>query len=224
MPPVLPIVLYNGERRWRAPTTLAARLPPLPAFLKPLQPQMRYVLIDEGAYPDETLRGLPQNLAAAIFQAERLQTPAAIQDFVARLEAETRAPAFARVRRIVAIWLRAVLRHNRTYAIDLPELDDLQELNTMLSQRIEKWAKEYLAAGEQKGLQQGVLRGEARVLARILTRRFGELPGWVEAHLSAATEAQLEAWSDAVLDARSLAEVFAEPQGRPGGAPPPASH
>ncbi|AVR87329.1 Rpn family recombination-promoting nuclease/putative transposase [Thauera aromatica] len=228
LPPVLPIVLYNGERRWRAPTTLAALLPPLPAFLKPLQPQMRYVLIDEGAYPDETLRGLPQNLAAAIFQAERLQTPAAIQDFVARLEAETRAPAFARVRRIVAIWLRAVLRHNRTYAIDLPELDDLQELNTMLSQRIEKWAKEYLAAGEQKGrvegLQQGVLRGEARVLARILTRRFGELPGWAEAHLSAATEAQLEAWSDAVLDARSLAEVFAEPQGRPGGAPLPASH
>ncbi|WP_107219761.1 hypothetical protein [Thauera aromatica] len=46
-------------------------MPPLPAFLKPLQPQMRYVLIDEGAYPDETLRGLPQNLAAAIFQAER---------------------------------------------------------------------------------------------------------------------------------------------------------
>ncbi|MCK2128233.1 Rpn family recombination-promoting nuclease/putative transposase [Thauera aromatica] len=86
--PVLPIVLYNGERRWRAPTAL-------PAFLKPLQPQMRYVLIDEGAYPDETLRGLPQNLAAAIFQAERLQTPAAIQDFVARLEVETRAPAFA---------------------------------------------------------------------------------------------------------------------------------
>jgi hypothetical protein len=49
LPPVLPIVLYNGEPRWRTPTELSALLPRLPGFLAALQPQMRYLLIDEGA-------------------------------------------------------------------------------------------------------------------------------------------------------------------------------
>ncbi|MDY0072346.1 MAG: Rpn family recombination-promoting nuclease/putative transposase [Thauera sp.] len=38
LPPVLPIVLYNGKPRWHAPQQLAAPLPKLPAFLASLQP------------------------------------------------------------------------------------------------------------------------------------------------------------------------------------------
>ncbi|MFA7605206.1 MAG: Rpn family recombination-promoting nuclease/putative transposase [Rhodocyclaceae bacterium] len=75
LPPVLPIVLYNGEPRWRAPTTLSKLLPKLPGFLAALQPQMRYVLIDEGAYPPEMLAGLPHNVAAGIFRLEQPFSP-----------------------------------------------------------------------------------------------------------------------------------------------------
>lgn len=141
LPPVLPIVLYNGERRWRASVTLADLLPKVPAFLAPLQPQMRYLLIDEGAIPANTLARLPSNLVAAIFKLEQPQTPEAVQEVVSELEAATRSDEYATVRRIVAIWIRAALIRNRKYPILLPELDDLQELRIMLSQRIEQWCQ-----------------------------------------------------------------------------------
>lgn len=219
LPPVLPIVLYNGESRWRAPTSLAALLPKVPAFLAPLQPQMEYVLIDEGAYPASALSALPKNLVAAIFKLEQPQHPAEVQRILAEVLEATKGPEYVQVRRIIALWIRAALNRNRGYPIPLPELDDLQELSVMLSQRIEEWAKAYMASGEEKGLEkgleQGLLKGEARMLGRLLSRRFGELPAWVEQRLNEATEAQLSAWSDVVLDAQSLAAVFAEP---------PASH
>jgi len=223
LPPVLPIVLYNGERRWRAPVSLAELLPKPPAFLAPLQPQMRYLLIDEGAIPAETLARLPLNLVAAIFKLEQPQTPEAVQALVTELEAATRSDEYADVRRIVAIWIRAALIRNRKYPILLPELDDLQELRIMLSQRIEQWAEGYLATGRKEGRKEGHkegrvegrLEGEIGVLTRQLTRRFGALPTWAENRLNAATEEALAEWADAVLDASSLADVLG---------PPPADH
>jgi len=217
LPPVLPIVLYNGEPRWRAPTELSALLPKLPGFLAPLQPQMRYLLIDEGAYAEDTLAALSHNLAAVIFRLEQPQTPAAVQSIIAELEARTRGEAYRTIRRVITLWLRALLRRNKKYPIELPELEDLQELRVMLSQRIEQWAEAYIATGREEGLErglaQGVLQGEARLLGRLLTRRFGELPAWVERRLNEAKEAELANWSEAVLDARSLGEIFTEPPG-----------
>ena len=219
LPPVLPIVLYNGERRWRAPISLAELLPKPPAFLAPLQPQMRYLLIDEGAIPAETLARLPRNLVAAIFKLEQPQTPDAVQALVTEIEAATRSEEYADVRRIVAIWIRAALIRNRKYPILLPELDDLQELRIMLSQRIEQWAEGYLAAGRKEGRlegrSEGRLEGEIAVLARLLTRRFGALPTWADTRLNAATKQDLAQWTDAVLEAASLTDVLG---------PPPADH
>ena len=139
---------------------------------------------------------------------------AQMRRIVAEVEAATREPEYATVRRVIAIWLRAALRRNRKSPILLPELDDLQELKIMLSQRIEKWAKEFEAEGEKKGRMEGRMEGEVRMLERQLTRRFGELPSWIRQRLSSASEAQLEHWSEAVLDAESLTAIFGEPPSR----------
>ena len=154
------------------------------------------------------------NLVAAIFQLEQPHTLEAVQRIVAEVEGATRGPEYATVRRVIAIWLRAALRRNRKSPILLPELDDLQELKIMLSQRIEKWAKEFEAEGEKKGRMEGRMEGEVRMLERQLTRRFGELPSWIRQRLSSASEAQLEHWSEAVLDAESLTAIFGEPPSR----------
>src|SRR5690606_11394021 len=39
LPPVLPIVLYNGEARWRAPTRLSCLMQGCPAGLEGFQPE-----------------------------------------------------------------------------------------------------------------------------------------------------------------------------------------
>ncbi|MBF0160051.1 MAG: Rpn family recombination-promoting nuclease/putative transposase, partial [Magnetococcales bacterium] len=57
LPPVLPITLFNGKPRWHAATSLRdlIRLPdtsPLWYF----QPDMRYYVMDEGAFPKALLK------------------------------------------------------------------------------------------------------------------------------------------------------------------------
>ena len=49
LPPVLPIVLYNGQPRWTAATDIAQLIEPPPGKLRDYTPQLRYLLLDEGA-------------------------------------------------------------------------------------------------------------------------------------------------------------------------------
>lgn len=203
LPPVLPIVLYNGKPRWRAPQQLAALLPRLPAFLAALQPQMGYVLVDEGAVPQDRLLQLTHNLAAIVFRLEQPISPEAVKAAMEDLIAATADQAYQPLRRTLGIWLHAALRRNSKYPILLDEVDDLGEMKLMLSESIARWAREYR--------KEGIQIGEARVLSRLLSRRFGNLPPWAEQRLAAASASELASWSDTVLDAGSLEEVFNRP-------------
>ncbi|MGP9417356.1 Rpn family recombination-promoting nuclease/putative transposase, partial [Halomonas sp. AOP7-E1-9] len=56
LPPVFPVVLYNGTERWTAKHDVYDMVQPKPPiFLQPYQPHLRYYLIDEGAYTDKEL-------------------------------------------------------------------------------------------------------------------------------------------------------------------------
>ena len=71
LPPVLPIVLYNGKPRWTAATEVADLIAAVPAGLDRYRPHLRYLLLDEGRYADSELAPL-RNLAAALFRLENL--------------------------------------------------------------------------------------------------------------------------------------------------------
>ena len=90
------------------------------------------------------------------------------------------------------------------YRILLPEVDDLQELRIMLSERLEEWARQYKAEGEAEG----EARGEALALQKQLTRRFGVIPADILEKISAETIEQIDGWLYQVLDARSVDDLF----------------
>ena len=69
LPPVLPIVLYNGEAKWTAATDIAALIPKAPGLAAKYLPKLEYLLIDENQYSDAELAGL-KNLVAAIIRFE----------------------------------------------------------------------------------------------------------------------------------------------------------
>jgi len=71
LPPVVPIVLYNGERPWTAARELAELIAPGPAGggLERYRPQLRYLLLDEGRYSEAELASL-ESLLAAVFRLE----------------------------------------------------------------------------------------------------------------------------------------------------------
>lgn len=213
LPAVLPIVLYNGKRRWRAPIALEPLIQAMPEALREFQPQQRFLLLDEGACAEPP--GARRNLVAALFQLEHSASPEALQRVLALLIDWLDTPEMADLRRHFVEWLQ-----RRGPSLDpvthWREINDLQEANTMLEDRIREWKAQYrregLAAGREEGLEQGLEQGsiqEARaILSRQLTRRFGNIPAAVETRLNLASREQLEHWIDCFYDATTLDEVF----------------
>lgn len=84
LPPVLPIVLYNGNKRWNAPEEVGELIVPVPGGLERYRPQFRYFLLDEGRFSDAELASL-RNLSAALFRLENSRTPHDIEQVLAAL-------------------------------------------------------------------------------------------------------------------------------------------
>jgi predicted transposase YdaD len=225
IPPVVPVVLYNGQPLWRAPVQVqdlfAPPLPGLDAFV----PRMAYHLIDEARlmlHPSNTVR----TAVEALFKLERSQTPQDLHELMRALAQLLQTPETRPLRAAFGAWLKHSLRRKipTNRSPDLDGIDNLLEADAMLAERIEGWFEEKwrqgvleglqkgkqegLHEGLERGLERGVQQGEAALLMRLLTRRFGQLPESVDMLLSQASTAELEAWGERVLDAATLDEVF----------------
>ena len=101
-PPVLPVVLYNGDAPWRAARDVGDLITPVSPSLAPYQPAQRYVVLDERHVRSDD--ALEHNLMAAVVELEQSRSPQDLQRVVTALPATRlgagRAQAGARVRRM----------------------------------------------------------------------------------------------------------------------------
>ena len=81
LPPILPIVLYNGNQKWTATTNIADLIPEVSGMMSQFKPSLQYLLIDENNYTDTELASL-SNLVAAVFRLEHANSPSAVSDVV----------------------------------------------------------------------------------------------------------------------------------------------
>ena len=207
LPPVLPIVLYNGSRRWDAPVEVADLVAPMPGGLETYRPRLKYFLLDEGSYGDSELAPL-RNLAAALFRLENSRTPQDVEQVLAALVSWLQAPEQTSLRRAFTVWLKRVFLPGKLPGVELGSINDLREVQSMLAERVTEWTEEWKRQGMEKGLQQGRLEGEVALLLRQLELRFGKLDETSRARVRRADAETLLLWGARVLTAASLAEVF----------------
>ncbi|MBF0179969.1 MAG: Rpn family recombination-promoting nuclease/putative transposase [Magnetococcales bacterium] len=204
LPPVLPIVLFNGEPRWNAATSLRSLIRlPAASSLWQFQPEMRYHVLDEGAYPREMLEKSPY-VTAILFRMEHPVDPEAMVR-AARDVSEwfTRHPDGPPVKQLFLELIQAGLA--RLKVNPLPTIpDDLQEVVIMLTARVEKWAKDY----EQRGMQKGEQQGQAKLLLNLLQERFGMIPEAIQKQVTTAGLEEIDAWARRLFKADSLQAVF----------------
>ena len=209
LPPVLPIVLYNGDAKWTAVTDIAALIPKAPGLVAKYLPKLEYLLIDENQYSEAELAGL-KNLVAAIIRFEHPENEQALLGLIDLVN--DMLDGKPELKRTFAIWIRALLLRQSRHTLALPKVRDLKELKMTLAERFDQWAQKYEQKGIEQGIEQGIERciekGEALVLQKLLTKRFGTLPRELVIAISAASAAQIDVWVDRVLDAASLEEVF----------------
>ena len=87
LPPVFPVVIYNGNRRWTAEQDFYEMVSPEPPeFLRPYQPHLRYYLIDEGVFSDGELLER-QTPLSGIFSIEKAHSREELQRAVNRIVA-----------------------------------------------------------------------------------------------------------------------------------------
>jgi hypothetical protein len=207
LPAVLPIVLYNGEQRWRAATKLSELIEPPPAGLEPFQPELQYLLLDEGRYSAEELSARERNLAAALFRLERSPTLDSTRALIEALERWLRAPARSGLRRAFAVWLARVLLPLRLPGVEVPEMNDLIEVNTMLAERVIEWTEQWKQEGLEQGLRQGLEQGRAQGLEQGLADERRLLVRLARRRFDTACADQLAALLEAVDDPERLAEI-----------------
>ena len=221
LPPVLPIVIYNGRPRWSAPEEVGETIAAVGSGLAPFQPRQRYLLIDEHALKAEDLPS--GNVVSAQIELEQ-GSVAAMGPVLHELASLLAGPRYASLRRGFAEWTRQVVERSRTAAVDsglvgalsaLEETGDLGEMGSLLAERIDEYVEEQIEKGIERGIEKRAgqlveqraeqlaeqyqsegLEQERALLSRQAARKF-----------DAETAARLAALLSRVGDPERLAEI-----------------
>jgi hypothetical protein len=82
LPPLLLLVLYNGERRWKAAATTHELIALSPdSALWHWQPQVRYHVLDMGRFPKDKL-ARRSSLVALLFRLEQRHSPEGLKELL----------------------------------------------------------------------------------------------------------------------------------------------
>lgn len=183
LPPVFPIVIYNGGKAWKAPQEVAALFAPMPEGLKYYRPQHRHFLLDESRVSGEEL-DKSKGLAAQLLRLERAQEPEQVRQIVRELIARLHGPEYLSLRRAFTVWLGRVVLKRSGITEEIPEFQDLREVDAMLEERAAQWKNEYITLGRKEGEAKGLGRG----VQLLLEARFGALPASVTTYISSSSD------------------------------------
>ena len=182
-PPVLPVVVYNGERPW---TESGARPGPVapPGTADWIGNEARaYALLDERVRADDGAGLPPDNRMTMLIRLET--SPAEVRP---RLLVEAFERYTGEEERGLREGYHARARHSggRYGNDDLPPFEELErrlkerqggtEMATLMEARTREWEERAIARGIAQGREQGIARGRAEERARLLhlaERRFG---------------------------------------------------
>ncbi len=164
LPPVLPVVLYNGRSPWTAADDVAKLTAPTDEPLACYQPSQRYFLLDGRTRGNHDLpRG---NLVSALLRFEKSRSPDDLERAVKSLPGWLGQPEESELKRAFMQWAAQMAMPARYRPEDLSLiLAQLEEDPTMLAENAREWYEE----AHRRGIEEG--RAEERALLRRLAAR-----------------------------------------------------
>ncbi|MDE0662177.1 MAG: Rpn family recombination-promoting nuclease/putative transposase [Gammaproteobacteria bacterium] len=176
-PPVLPVVLYNGDAPWTAALEMRDLVAPVPAVLSPCQPSQRSLLLDERRVAVDDLPS--NNLMRAVVGFEQSRTPVELAR-VAEALRDWLSPQDSNLGRAFAAWVRQLVARFSPGQAGQELGETLEEATMTLVERVaqwpEQWRREGVAEGRREGRREAVA-GQRALLCRVAATRFGEAVG-----------------------------------------------
>ena len=204
LPPVLPIVLYNGPSPWTAKVQTADLVEELPGLGR-IIPRFEYIVVDETHLTEEELGPL-DNPVTAVFHLEQTRGPEHVRQVVEALLDLLDDPELKGLYEDFLGFINAVVIPARLQSQDVPVAKDLLEVRSMFAERVMQWTQEWEAEGEQKGIQ----RGKLEVLQTLIEERFGPLPSWAVERLQQADPKTMDRWVHRFVHAKTLEDALAK--------------
>ena len=216
LPPVLPVVIYNGERRWSAATEMGETIASVGEALAPFQPRQRHLVIDEHAL---RVDDLPEDNVVSAQIALEQGSVSAMAAVLRRVSALLSGEEHASLRCAFAELTLAMVERSATARAhpDLPSAlqaaantGGLNAMGSLLARRIDEYVEVGIARARAETLEQGLEREQA-LLSRQATRKFGAGAGAGLAALLAgvADPDRLAKIGDLVVDCADGAELLA---------------
>ena len=198
LPAVLPVVLYNGEARWRAAVEVGELIAPVGPELAPYQPSQRYVVVDERHVGVEDLPA--SNLMSAVLGLEQSRTPDDLVRVAGRLVEWLRdLDDDDELKRAFTDWVWRLAGHFTPGDAQPAAVRTLEGVGMTLEERVAEWPKQWFREGHEQGVREGIEQGlehERALLRRLAVSRFG-----------AGTAERVSAVLAGIADPEGLAEV-----------------
>ena len=167
LPPVFPVVLYNGRHPWTAAEDVSDLLATVGAELAPFQPSQRYFLLDVSHNAGLDPSGPEhENLVSALVRLESGRSPGEMLAALDALRRRLSGPGDENLKRAFREWARQV---------ELPEevmarVRDVTEGEVMLRERVKEWTEQW----KEEGRVELIHRQVARKFDRATADRFKE--------------------------------------------------
>ena len=185
LPPVLPIVLYNGSAPWTGTQNVAELFAPMPENLRPFNPKMSYLLLNEREVPPAGLQD--GGVAAQLVRMEQAQSEAelnaAIQSVLQLLPDAGDAHQAALLAAFSLFYASTVPAR---FGAAVPQSFDLRKEHPMLAETVDRWREEAIAKGRAEGEARGIAKGRAEGEAK--GRAEGEAKGRAEGEAKGRAE------------------------------------
>ena len=197
-PPVVPVVLYNGDAPWTAALEMRDLIGTPPAVLSRCQPSQYSLLLDERRVAVDDLPA--GNLMRWVTGFEQSETPEELLQVAIALVRRLRSPAYAGLRGVFAEWVDQLARRMKPGQTVWTPGRTLEEATMILAERVGQWPEQWRQEGRQEGVAQGRREGvaegrregvaqERALLRRQAAVRFGDaVAGRVEDLLRASED------------------------------------
>lgn len=170
LPAIFPIVLYNGKRKWSAPTRISDLIDTEPS-LGTYAIDFQYLLLNEKAYTKEQLLTI-RNIVSTLFLAEgHYDITLLEQELLNLYDQESDKQAVS----LFLNWFRQLALYGKVSPEDYEKLDTVyrtkEEVQTMLVATLEQERQKIYQKGEASGLAKGV-EAQRQTLLQFIHWRF----------------------------------------------------
>jgi flagellar biosynthesis/type III secretory pathway protein FliH len=140
-----------------------------------------------------------------MFQLEHSPSERDFVELVTTVTHWLSSPRDVSLKQDLVAWVKNVLVVKQLLSPEaIREINQLEELPTMLAEQIDKWEARLVA----KGRTEGRTEGQAQLLIRLLEEKFGPVKTRVRTRISALDEPQVLECAKRLLTAKTVQEVL----------------